>query len=132
MSFFKGLANIVSNASKILPIGFSSLKKSSDPKVTPNRPGVYILLMGGNVMKVGSAKIGVQKRMQQYYQLNSHCGLNKHINENNRNHINMKWQTCNTNQCEELESKLFDKYGDNLPWSERRPRVKLDTCKLLI
>ncbi len=132
MSFFKGLANIASKAAKILPVGSSSLKHSAEPTKNPNRPGVYILRMNGKVMKVGSAEIGVQKRMQQYYGLNPHCGLNKHINESNRNRISVKWQVCNSSQCKELESKLFDKYGDDLPWSERRPRDSSNTVKLLI
>jgi len=132
MSFFKGLVNIASKAVKNLPVGSSSLKDSADPTKNSNRPGVYLLLMNGKVMKAGSAEIGVQKRMQQYYGLNPRCGLNKHINESNRDRISIKWQICNLSQCKELESKLFDKYGDDLPWSERRPRVNSNTVKLLI
>ncbi|MBR6793623.1 MAG: hypothetical protein IKM48_04620 [Clostridia bacterium] len=74
-------------------------------------------------MKVGSAKIGIQKRMQQYYDLNPHCGLNKHITQFNRDRITVSYQLCPDDACTELESKLFDKYAplSSLPWTIRRP-----------
>ena len=111
-----------------------SLKSAADAFTNPNTPGVYILYLNGQIMKVGSAEIGVQKRMQQYYGLNSYCGLNKHINENNRDNITVTFQTCNSDQCNELESKLFDKYGSvsNMPWATRRPHSTQNTCQLLI
>lgn len=86
------------------------------------------------MMKVGSAKIGIQKRMQQYYGLNNHCGLNHHINNENRDMITIDYQTCHLSECPELESKLFDKYGPIavLPWTERRPQIGSNTVSLLI
>ena len=89
----------------------------------PATPGVYILRLNGRVMKVGSAEIGVQKRMQQYYGLNEHCGLNRFIDNGNKDLIRVDYQLCPVDGCRELESKLFDKYGpvSKLPWAERRP-----------
>ena len=85
-------------------------------------------------MKVGSAKIGVQKRMQQYYGLNEHCGLNEFINKGNRDNINVTFQHCPVDKCEELESKLFDKYGgvEYMPWAKRRPNNNNNTYSLKI
>ena len=95
--------------------------------------GVYILRMCGAIMKVGSAKIGIKKRMQQYYNLNKWCGLNEFINYSNRNTIEVEFQTCSIFECRELETKLFDKYGiNNMPWAKRRPHSKNNRCKLLI
>ena len=89
----------------------------------PQKSGVYILHLNGHVMKVGSAKIGIQKRMQQYYARNPWCGLNRYITESNRDDIYVSFQTCPENACDELESKLFDKYGPiaAMPWATRRP-----------
>ena len=111
-----------------------SLRDASNASLTPTGSGVYVLYLNGRVMKVGSAKIGIQKRMQQYYGLNEYCGLNCHINKNNRDKIDVSYQLCGTNQCDELESKLFDKYGEPgaLPWAQRRPHCNRDTCKLYI
>ena len=111
-----------------------SLEDAGNPGITPCHPGVYILRLDGAIMKVGSAQIGVQKRMQQYYGLNPYCGLNAYINENNRNRITVDYQLCNIAQCDELESKLFDKYGpmSAMPWAQRRPHSSADTCTLLI
>ncbi len=128
----KGAKNIVKEASKAAGVGGGKLKDVADSMKNPNGPGVYILKLNGRIMKVGSAEIGIQKRMQQYYGLNTHCGLNKYINKDNRDYILVKWQACPANKCRELEAKLFDKYGENLPWSERRPRCDDDTIKLLI
>ena len=95
--------------------------------------GVYILKINNVIQKVGSAKIGVKKRMQQYYGLNRWCGLNKHINKNNRNIIEVTFQTCKKKECRELESKLFDKYGIvNMPWAKRRPHCSKNTVQLVI
>ena len=110
-----------------------SLKKAADASYNPNQPGVYILRMGRKIMKVGSAEIGVQKRMQQYYNLNTSCGLNEYITEENRNSIFVTWQVCPKEKCNELESKLFDKYSnEEMPWARRRPHSSDDTWELLI
>ncbi len=89
----------------------------------PSEPGVYILHLRGRVMKVGSAEIGIQKRMQQYYSGNPWCGLNHCITEHNREQVTVTYQCCPAAACRELESKLFDKYGPVtvLPWAQRRP-----------
>lgn len=104
-----------------------SLKQAS---TGVNIPGVYILRLNGQVMKVGSAEIGVQKRMQQYYGLNKSCGLAE-INESNRDLIHVTWQNCPKCKCNELESKLARKYGMG-PWAKRTPHSTDDTWKLLI
>lgn len=95
-----------------------------------NVSGVYILRLNGQVMKVGSAEIGVQKRMQQYYGLNKSCGLNE-INAENRDQIWVTWQDCPKSKCNELESKLAKKYGLG-PWAKRTPHSAEDTWDLLI
>lgn len=114
--------------------GTASLKAVGNPSNIRNEPGVYILKLRGKIMKVGSAEIGVQKRMQQYYGLNSSCGLNEYINEKNRENIFVTFQHCPKEKCEELESKLFDKYGDveNMPWAKRRPHCNQNTYPLKI
>ena len=95
--------------------------------------GIYILRINGIIQKVGSAKIGLKKRMQQYYDLNLWCGLNKYINLNNRDLIEVEFQTCNRKDCTELESKLFDKYNiASMPWAKRRPHSKRNKAELLI
>lgn len=114
--------------------GRALLKNISDSRKYKNNPGVYILRLSGQIMKVGSAEIGIQKRMQQYYAMNSHCGLNKYINVENRESVSVTWQYCPVHKCEELESKLFDKYGDieKMPWADKRPRCTDDTVDLII
>ena len=110
-----------------------ALKKAADPNGSSNLSGVYILKLNGVIMKVGSAAIGVQKRMQQYYGLNEYCGMNHYINSTNRDRITVTYQTCNASDCRELESKLFDKYSCySMPWAFRRPRCNKDTCTLYI
>ena len=95
--------------------------------------GVYILKLSGVIQKVGSAKLGLKKRMQQYYDLNKWCGLNKYINKTNRDLIEVVFQTCDKKDCRELESKLFDKYDiAKMPWAKRRPRSSKNTVQLLI
>ncbi len=131
MGFFESVIKSISNVSNI---GSGSLSSAADSAQTRNDVGVYILILNGDVKKAGSAEIGIQKRMQQYYGLNRACGLNKYINDSNRDSIKVKWQYCSRNQCAELESKLNDKYEGNnsLEWSERRPRSKADTIQLKI
>ncbi len=110
------------------------LKDAACAGVGPSQSGVYILRLEGKVMKVGSAKIGIQKRMQQYYGLNAHCGLNKFITKANRDDIFVSYQTCLEDACEELETKLFNKYGpiSVMPWAERRPNCNSDNYVLKI
>jgi len=131
MGFFDSL---VKGVSAVAGIGGGSLRNAADSSKTENKPGVYLLMVGGDVKKVGSAEIGIQKRMQQYYGLNNACGLNNRINEENRDSISVKWQYCSTSQCDELESKLNDKYEANnsMEWSERRPRSTNNTVMLKI
>lgn len=105
----------------------ASLKTAA---TSANIPGVYIIYLNGQVMKVGSAEIGVQKRMQQYYGMNPYCGLPQ-INERNRDQITVKWQDCPISKCNELESKLARKYGLG-PWAKRTPHSMDDTWELLI
>ncbi len=131
MGFFE---SIIKGASNAAGIGSSSLRDAADPAKTSNKPGVYLLIVNGDVKKAGSAEIGIQKRMQQYYNLNTACGLNRHINSGNRDSIRVKWQYCTSRQCEELESKLNDKYqrSHRMEWSERRPRSDANTVQLKI
>lgn len=111
-----------------------SLRDAATPGIGSSTSGVYILFLEGRIMKVGSAKIGIQKRMQQYFGLNPHCGLNCYITPANRERITVTYQLCPSDACEELESKLFDKYGplSNLPWAEKRPHSTKNCYKLCI
>ncbi len=95
-----------------------------------NVPGVYILRLNGVLLKVGSAEIGVRKRMQQYYGMNPYCGLPQ-ITKNNRDQITVEWQDCPAGKCIELESKLFRKYGQGI-FASRSPHSQADTWDLLI
>lgn len=110
------------------------LRDAALPSLSSNAPGVYILYLDGRIMKVGSAEIGIQKRMQQYYGLNPYCGLNEFISVNNRDRIRVSYQVCPQSACRELESKLFDKYGpvSSLPWTKRRPVQNTDVYTLYI
>lgn len=115
-------------------IGSIMLKDLSQSSLIKYRDkGVYILKISGNIQKVGSAKIGLKKRMQQYYDLNKWCGLNKYINKTNRDSIEVVFQVCDKRDCKELESKLFDKYDiAQMPWAKRRPHSSKNTVQLLI
>ncbi len=108
----------------------ASLKNAAKPSSAGALPGVYILRLNGRVMKVGSAEIGVQKRMQQYYGMNQSCGL-PHINPENRDSISVTWQNCPKSKCNELESKLPRKYGMG-PWARRTPHSMDNTWDLMI
>lgn len=110
------------------------LKEVSSVRYGPANSGVYILHLHGRIMKVGSAQIGIQKRMQQYYGRNPWCGLNDYITEDIKDHIMVSYQICPSSACEELESKLFDKYGpvEKLPWAIRRPHSTKDLYTLYI
>jgi len=128
------LDSLVKGVSSAAGIGAGSLKNAADPTKTQNDSGVYILAIGSDIKKVGSAQIGIQKRMQQYYDMNTSCGINQHINESNRDSIKVKWQYCNSGDCDELESKLNDKYENrnSMEWSQRRPRSTRDSVALKI
>ena len=82
------------------------------------------------MMKVGSAEIGVSQRMNQYYNLNPYCGLSE-ITDTNREDISVVWQNCPKSKCNELESKLFQKYGKGA-WAKRAPHSSDDSWELLI
>ena len=125
---------------KASPLGWHSQKASLSDCHTAslkaasqavNVPGVYILRLNGQVMKVGSAEIGVRMRMQQYYAMNPSCGLAKKIDNHNRELIQVTWQDCPKSKCNELESKLARKYGLG-PWAKRTPHSPDDTWDLLI
>ena len=111
-----------------------SLKEAADSLYSTSEAGVYILYLHGQIMKVGKAEIGIRKRMQQYYGLNRYCGLNRYINEHIRDRIRVTYQTCSIFDCDELETKLFDKYSSvsSMPWASRRPHSTSDNCQLLI
>lgn len=66
--------------------------------------------------------------------MNASCGINHHINESNRDSIKVKWQYCSSSECDELESKLNDKYENrnSMEWSERRPRSTKNSVVLKI
>lgn len=128
------LDSLMKNVSSAAGIGIGSLKDAADSSKTKNDIGVYILSLDGDVKKVGSAAIGVQKRMQQYYGMNASCGLNKYISQSNRDKIKVKWQYCSSSDCDELESKLNNKYegSNSMAWSDRRPRSTKNTVQLKI
>jgi hypothetical protein len=131
MGFFDSLIKGMASAGGT---GSASLSQAAEPSRTDNRPGAYLLILDGDIKKAGSAEIGIQKRMQQYYDLNRSCGLNGKITTENRDRIRVKWQYCSKEQCNELESKLNDKYenSNSMEWSERRPHSSRDTVQLKI
>lgn len=123
---------LIHNLFKYKSLGRDTLKRAHDPKIYPNdQPGVYILYLFGRIMKIGCAKEGIRKKMQEYYGVYLHAGSEKHIDRYNRDHIKVEWQYCRESECEELEAKLFKKYG-NKPWSDSKPSCNHDTVKLLI
>lgn len=107
-----------------------SLKNASDRTLYSNITGVYILWLNNTLLKVGSAEIGTRKRMQQYYGMNKYCGL-REITEANRDLITVEWQDCPISKCNELESKLYAKYGKG-EFAHRSPHKTADTWELLI
>ena len=103
-----------------------------------NIPGVYVLYLNGQVMKCGRAAYGqgVAWRLRQYYGLKydnpSRAGQYWSVNEENRDMVTVSWQCCPVCKCEELESKLFQKYGKG-DWARRAPiYTGSDTWELLI
>ncbi len=111
---------------------------SSAKNTANNEPGVYILYLDGNVMKCGRAAYGqgVKWRFTQYYNLNydnkARNGDCWSVSKENRDRVTVSWQCCPAAVCQELEYKLFRKYGKG-PWAERAPAYcKNDRWELLI
>lgn len=111
---------------------------SQAKRMAPSQPGVYILLLNGEVMKYGRAAYGqgIKWRFTQYYNLNyddkARQGDYWSVSPENRDLIVVSWQVCPVSKCKELEFKLFEKYGKG-PWGLRVPRFcKDDTWDLLI
>ena len=111
---------------------------SSAIDMADDQPGVYILYLNGKVMKCGRAAYsnGVRWRLSQYYNLNydnrARCGEYWSVSEENRDNITVSWQCCPQAVCQELEYKLFEKYGKG-PWAHRAPKFCTDDrWKLLI
>ncbi len=107
-------------------------------KIAGNTPGVYVLYLDGMVMKCGRASFGqgVAWRLRQYYNLkydnSSRAGDYWSINKENRDRVTVSWQCCPACKCDELESKLFQKYGKG-DWAKRAPvYTSEDTWELLI
>ena len=101
-------------------------------------PGVYVLYLDGKVMKCGRAAYGqgVAWRLQQYYSLSydnaSRSGNHWSVNKKNRDRVTVSWQCCPAGKCDELECKLFRKYGKG-EWAKRAPVYDgSDTWELLI
>lgn len=104
----------------------------------PGEPGVYILFLHGAVMKCGVATYsqGLRWRFTQYYNLNyddrARSGEYWSVSPDNRDDIEVSWQACPKRVCDELEYKLFRKYGKG-PWAKRAPSsLATDEWKLLI
>ncbi len=104
----------------------------------PGEPGVYILYLYGRVMKCGVASYGqgIRWRFTQYYNLNydnkARCGDYWSVSPENRDSITVAWQACPPRVCNELEYKLFKKYGKG-PWAKRAPVASYtNEWKLLI
>lgn len=105
-------------------------------------PGVYILWLDGVAMKCGrasydkGAQSGVRWRLKQYYDLNyddrARNGEYWSVSPDNKDKIVVSWQCCPISKCNELEYKLFQKYGKG-PWALRAPaNCQDDTWDLLI
>ncbi len=93
-------------------------------RMADSKPGVYVLYLNGQQMKCGRAVIGVSMRLSQYYHLNyddrARQGEYWSVNEQNKNQVTVSWQCCPPQKCQELEYKLFKKYGKG-PWAKRMP-----------
>lgn len=95
--------------------------------IAKNEPGVYVLRLNGRVMKCGRAAYGqgVRWRLTQYYNLNYDARAQKgdhwSVNERNRDSVRVSWQCCPASACQELEYKLFKKYGKG-EWAQRAPQ----------
>ena len=106
--------------------------------IAPREPGVYILYLDGQVMKCGVATYsqGLQWRFTQYYNLNyddkARDGDYWSVSPSNRDDVKVSWQACPKRVCDELEYKLFRKYGKG-PWAKRAPSsLATDEWELLI
>ncbi len=103
-----------------------------------SEPGVYVLMLGNRKMKCGRAaySLGVKWRLTQYYNLNYDARAQKgdywSITPDNRDDVYVSWQCCPAKVCEELEYKLFKKYGKG-QWALRAPQTCMtDDWQLLI
>ncbi|MBE6912735.1 MAG: hypothetical protein E7473_09440 [Ruminococcaceae bacterium] len=103
-----------------------------------NTPGVYVLWLSGVAMKCGrsSQNGGVRKRLQEYYGLRydkrAQTGEHWAVSYENRDDVLVSWQCCPISKCNELEYKLFRKYGKG-PWAHNAPNYTgSDTWELLI
>ena len=101
-------------------------------------PGVYVLRLDGRVMKCGRASYsgGVAWRLRQYYNLNydarAQNGDHWSVTKENRDNVTVSWQCCPASKCNELEYKLFQKYGKG-EWAQRAPvSCPTDSWALLI
>jgi hypothetical protein len=58
----------------------------------------------------------------------SSCGL-PHITASNRDSDHVTFQHCPVDKCDEIESKLFDKYVgvESMPCAQRRPHKNNNT-----
>lgn len=107
-------------------------------KNAPRECGVYILFLHGQVMKCGVATYsqGLQWRFTQYYNLNyddrARDGEYWSVSPDNKDDVEVSWQACPKRVCDELEYKLFQKYGKG-PWAKRAPsKLATDEWDLLI
>ena len=106
--------------------------------IAPSESGVYILFLHGEVMKCGVATYsqGLQWRFTQYYNLKyddrARDGEYWSVSPDNRDDVKVSWQACPKRGCDELEYKLFRKYGKG-PWAKRAPSsLATDEWELLI
>ena len=96
-------------------------------QTAPSEPGVYILYLHGQIMKCGVATYGqgIRWRFVQYYNLNyddkARDGDYWSVSPQNRDSVTVAWQACPQRVCNELEYKLFQKYGKG-EWAKRAPR----------
>ena len=110
----------------------TNIKLKSAISTADSKPGVYILYLNGQLMKCGRAAYsnGVRWRLRQYYDLTydnkSRRGDYWAVSIDNRDDVEVSWQCCPVSKCQELEYKLFRKYGKG-PWAERAPSSCTDT-----
>ena len=104
----------------------------------PSQEGVYIIYLDGEVMKCGTATYsqGLRWRFTQYYNLNyddkARSGNYWSVSPENRDRVKVSWQACPKRVCDELEYKLFRKYGKG-QWAKRAPaNLATDEWELLI
>ena len=117
------LGNLLKVVGSVLGNGKCSLKAAYEGQA-PNKPGVYKVYYGGQLMKVGKAADGLRKRFSDYYRgvSGGTAGL-KYIDESNRDEVFVQWVQCSRSDCRSLEEKWYDQAkenGEEMPWSERR------------